>query len=215
MRAEDSRQLRWLFLMPDRELKETELASCLELKSEVTPKQPDLDVRIWDDVLLTPASFESEFCILPNDEQRRQPILEGLAVEVLEATEGIAQEEVGVQGSQRGAGCLNLFMFPAIVTNAEIMACRFNSRDVNIKEGTLDPSNAEMFPVPFIRFRKSLTSDFPPGRFRDLQDVQRARERTIFVVNAASMSVSLTDWDLRWRTAEGSAVSRYLRPNAG
>ena len=35
--------------------------------------------RVWDNVRLTPASLQSEFCILTSDEQRRQPILESLA----------------------------------------------------------------------------------------------------------------------------------------
>jgi len=107
MKADDARQLRWLFLLPGESAsKETHVASCFEVEArgmrgyalERTAVEPVAipwqDLRIWDNVRISPASLQSEFCVLPSDEQRRQPILESLAREVLESVEGLAQEEV-------------------------------------------------------------------------------------------------------------------------
>jgi hypothetical protein len=186
-RAEDARLLRWLFLLPDQEPKPTLVASCYEVERG--------DLRIWDNVSLYPASLQSEFCILHSDESRRQSILESLSSEVLESIEGLAVEEVNVAKSQDYRH-LRLFIFPSIVTNAEIAVCRFQSSDINITDGTLDASNVEISTVPFIRFRKSLTTAFPEGRFFSVKWANMARARTVFVVNAASLPEFLKNWDI-------------------
>ncbi|HJQ24660.1 MAG TPA: hypothetical protein VKA60_12150 [Blastocatellia bacterium] len=199
MKANDARQLRWIFLVPDQELKPTSRTTCLEVETW-TDKSKDVpvwsDIRLWDDVSLAPESLQSEFCILPNDEQRRQSILESLAVELLDSVEGLAQEEVNVAGSQSPPDNVRLFTFPAIVTNAEIAVCHFNPSVVNIQDGTLKESDVELSTVPFIRFRKSLSTAFPEGRFYDLKAANRARARTVFVVNAASLPEFLTNWEI-------------------
>lgn len=198
LKADDARQLRWIFLLPDLELKETKLTSCLEVEGNmIRPGNiPGWeDVRIWDNVLVIPSSLESEFCILPNDEQRKQPILEGLAGEVIESAEGLAEEEVRIARSNQSH--IRLFIFSAIVTNAEISVCRFNSNKININDGTLAVGDTEISTVPFIRFRKSLVKDYPLGSASNLRAANKARERTVFIVNAASMQQFLTGWEIK------------------
>jgi hypothetical protein len=199
IKADDARQLRWIFLLPDSEVEQTELATCFEVLGQTDHKaEPPTwsDVRAWDNVLSKPGSLQSEFCVLPSDEQRRQPILESLAVEVLESIEGLAQEEVNIWKSQNPSSSIRLFIFPVIVTNAELVVCRFNSKLVNIHDGTLVSDKAEILPAPFIRFRKSLATNFPPGSFSNLKTANQARERTVFVVNAASITDFLTGWEI-------------------
>src|SRR5918912_1336211 len=103
IKADDARQLRWVFLIPDTEAQPTTLASCFEVEGrggqDQTSEPGWNDIRIWDNVRLIPASLQSEFCILQSDEQRRQPILESLASEVLESIEGLAEEEVNIEKS--------------------------------------------------------------------------------------------------------------------
>src|SRR5262245_38478462 len=63
MKADDSRQLRWVFLEPDRDSVSTELASCLEVEgwsNQADGSSTWEDVRLWDNVLSTPKSCESE-----------------------------------------------------------------------------------------------------------------------------------------------------------
>lgn len=215
MKADDARQLRWIFLQPDKSPKPLNLASCLEVEGNTNRTQePQIweDARLWDNVLSTPASLESSFCILPNDEQKRQPILESLATEVLESIEGIAQEEVNIARSKRGSNHLRLYIFPVIVTNAEIIVCQFDPKQISIENGLLDKSSTLFETVPFVRFRKSLATSFPTGSFNDLAAASRARERTIFVANASSLSQFLSNWEIGPRDSfEGYAIQKYFR----
>lgn len=200
IKADDARQLRWLFLIPELDAGPTNLASCFEVAGQGAKDDSSWeDLRAWDNVRVTPGSLQSEFCILHSDEGRRQTILESLAGEVLESIEGLAEEEVNVEKSQR-AGPLGrsprvrLFVFPAIVTNAELAVCRFDPAGIKLKDGTLDPDDVEIETVPFIRFRKSLATGFPEGKFYYLEPANKARERTIFVVNSSSVTEFLKDW---------------------
>jgi hypothetical protein len=200
IKANDARQLRWIFLLPEQEAQLTTLASCFEVegwgKSNETGEAEWRDVRVWDNVYLSPDSLQSEFCILPSDEQRRQPILESLSASLLESIEGLAEEEVNIERSLNGSLHSRLFVFPAIVTNAEIAVCRFDPANINISDGTLDAEKMEITKVPFIRFRKSLATNFPSGMFYQLDEANKARERTVFVVNAASLPQFLKDWKM-------------------
>lgn len=209
MRAEDARQLRWLFLLPDTELNATRRASCLEIEAGVLQDQGWRDVRVWDEVAVSPSSLESEFCILPNDEQRRQPILESLATEMLESAEGLAHEQVTVSQARREP--LRSFIFPMIVTNAELVACRFSANDISPKDGTLDLSKVSLEVVPFIRFRKSLVQPISTGLFRVPVGAQRAGERTVFVVNAEAISDLLAAWDVKPGGWGSYASLRYFK----
>jgi hypothetical protein len=200
IKANDARQLRWLFLLPEQSPKPTMLASCFEVEANALNHNSDgpqwREVRVWDNVNLAPLSFQSEFCVLTSDEQRKQPILENLASEVLESIEGLAQEEINLELSQNKPRHKRLFIFPAIVTNAELAYCHFDPGKVKLYDGTLNESDVEIKTVPFIRFRKSLDTNFPVGTFSYLRSANRARERTVFVVNAASMTEFLTDWQM-------------------
>src|SRR5207253_11174610 len=113
------------------------------------------DIRVWDNVRLAPESLQSELCILHSDEQRNRPILEALAREVLTSIEGLAEEEVSLERSS-GNAHKRLFIFPAIVTNAEIVVCRFDPGTISLVDGTFEADKVEMTTVPFVRFRKSL-----------------------------------------------------------
>ena len=200
IKADDARQLRWVFLLPEQEAKPTMLASCFEVEGwggkDPTGEQKWADIRVWDNVDLAPTSLQSQFCILQSDEQRRQPILESLATEVLESIEGLAQEEVNMEKSVDQPVHTRLFVFPAIVTNAEIAACRFDPAKIEINDGTLNAGDVEITTVPFIRFRKSLATSFPQGMFYQLEAANKARERTVFVVNSASLPEFLKNWDM-------------------
>lgn len=87
VKSDDRRQLQWLFLVPEKEKKETQLASCFEVGGTTTFSAKiggtDLGetgwdhVQIWDKINVLPQSFESSICVLPSDDSKRQTILEG------------------------------------------------------------------------------------------------------------------------------------------
>jgi hypothetical protein len=87
--------------------------------------------------------------------------------------------------------------FLAVVTNARITVCKFKAGDVKITDGTLDPSTVRLSDVHFIRFRKSLVTNFPEGQFRDLNEANKARERTVFIINSQHLSTFLKEWNVK------------------
>ena len=162
IKGDDQRQLNWIFLLPGGTSRTTS-SSCLEVEGngDRTSSPPAWnDMRIWEDVRVSPESYQAEFCVLPSDEQRKSPILESLAVECLRSVSGLANEEVNVM-SKGYAQYLRLFITPVIVTNADLAVCRFDPNSIKIEDGTLDASNTEIEIVPFIRFRKSLATAMP------------------------------------------------------
>jgi hypothetical protein len=132
-------------------------------------------MRVWEDVHITgKRSIQSEFCILKGDQSaQKSPLLESLARDVLKSVEGLAQDEVNTAISQDDR-YIRLFIFPVIVTNAQLRVCSFMPHDISIEYGTLGDSDVETSTVPFIRFRKSLETDFPQGTFRSLKEANYA-----------------------------------------
>lgn len=204
VRADDARQLQWLFLVEESKSDFTFRSSSFEVEA-------DIGAKIWDDVRVDPASLESQFCVLHGDEPRR-PLLEGLAKDLLRATEGLAQEEISAAQSVRKSEQrerplhLRLFLFPVIVTNAKIAVCRFDPSRVGLEDGVLAEADADIFEVPFIRFRKSLATDFPEGVFYHLEAANKARERTVLVVNADHLTEVLKDWQVGTMPNRGYAI---------
>lgn len=190
VRGDDPRQLQWLFLLPDPNPRETKKLSCLEVMAGPPTRSTHIgwrEHRVWEDLFVSPQSFQSEFCILSGDEPKRQPLLESLCAEALESIDGLVQEEVNIGRSQKSE-TRPLFLFPVIVTNAKIMVCQFHPSDVKITDGTLDMSKVKLDEIPFIRFRKSFSTAFPKeGKFFNLREANRARERSVFVVNAENL----------------------------
>jgi len=202
VKADDSRQLQWIFLLADQELSPIKRASSFEVGGALSTSSPLgstewKEARLWDnDVQVDPESPESEFCILSGDDSKRQPILETLCAEVLESIEGLAQEEVRIQHSQ-SKGRILRFIFPAIVTNAKLRVCQFKSSDVKIADGKLDLDTVTLTSMPFIRFRKSLATEFPKGKFSALKDAHQARERTVFIISAEGLPEFLKGWKVK------------------
>ena len=200
VKADDARQLQCLFLLPyDSTVAETKTVSCLEVKGGPPTKTEHggwRDFRIWEDIQVEPQSYQSEFCVLSGDDSKRQPILESLCAHLLESCNGLAGEEINIGKSQKLETNPTL-IFPAVVTNAKITVCQFKPSDVKITDGTLDLNTVTPIDVPFIRFRKSLVTTFPKGKFRDLKAANKARERTVFIINSQNLSTFLKQWNVK------------------
>ncbi len=131
---------------------------------------------------------------------------------VLESIEGLAEEEMNIAKSKGSNSHTRLFIFPAIVTNAEIAVYRFDPANIKINDGTLDVGYLEIQIVPFIRFRKSLATGFPQGSYSDLQLANRARERTVFVANAEYLNEFLKGRHLTpMDSFYGYAIQKLIR----
>jgi hypothetical protein len=100
------------------------------------------------------------------------------------------------------------------VTNAKIIICRFDPERVGLDHGTLNAEDGEILEVPFIRFRKSLATGFPEGVFYTLDGANRARERTILVVNATHLIDVLKEWKMDRLQPDGMYAIERLLMNA-
>jgi hypothetical protein len=75
----------------------------------------------------------------------------------------------------------------------------------------LDTSYVEITTVPFIRFRKSLATSFPLGGFYYLEAANKARERTVFIINATSLPEFLKNSNMGPLPDRDYAISRLYR----
>lgn len=177
----------WTFLIPSKETKPRR-----HVNSWLTLTQNNKVERFsWLDVTPEPFSPESEFCVVPGQDNKSKPMLERTSAELVEATEAFAKEECTI--NKPSSQFLRVY-FSVIITTAEIKICNFDPDEINI--GTGEITNSSFETVPFVRFRKSLTTQHDTSGHRSLKDVIRAQERTIIVINANEVVNVLSKWDL-------------------
>jgi len=146
----------------------------------------------WADVAIYPSTPESEFCVVAGQDPKSKPMLERVAADLTEATEGFAREDLSVLVAQDGD--LRLY-YNVIVTTAKLKVCDFLPDSISLSEGTLDEANFRT--VPYLRFRKQLSVN------REVKDVSRyegslfrEKENTVFVVNSKHVIEFLNEYDV-------------------
>jgi len=121
-------------------------------------------------------------------------MLERLGGILLHSMESLAEEELRL-GVPSPYGGDRRFYFPFIVTNSQMYACFYDPEKVDLRSGELPEGDFE--PISFIRYRKGLsTSMTVPGEIANLEQANRAKERTIFIVEGAKLSEILREWDM-------------------
>jgi hypothetical protein len=140
------------------------------------------------------SSPEAGFCVIRGQDKDSKPMMERIASDLVDAAESIALEEIKYEKPG------NLFEFlricsPVIVTTAEIIVCKFDPSEISIENGEI--SNAQFETVPLVRFRKSLTTELPSSlNPRNLAEAIKAKERTVFIVNASNFVSILNKWEI-------------------
>lgn len=150
------------------------------------------DVRVWADLAAQPESYESAFCAV-RGQGDKEPMLERIAAGLLESTEAYADHELSM--ARAGAIGHDRVFVPVIVTAASLSVCVLDPVAVDLESGRLPADSAEFKPVPFIRFRKEMSSAISPEA-PDADAARREAERTILVVQAKSLKTFLESWDL-------------------
>jgi len=192
----------WIFLIPQNERKKRSHAEAwLSYGSSIQMLCYD-----WADVTCSPDSHESSYCIIPKRDSKATSILETLASDLVNATEALAHEEYQFL---RGHDALRMLL-SVIVTTARLKTCVFDPNNVSIIDGVM--AEAAFEEVPFIRFRKQLTSDYstidrqaPDPRALQVQ----ARERTVFVVNSGSLAQFLSLFSVDSGSAQRAVMERH------
>lgn len=170
----------WLFLMPDSQ--KTPVDRFRICWTHIKPGRKDL--VNWADYHVKPESPESEFCVMRGGEDK-EPVLERWARNVLGSMEALAREEMGLE---RPSITDRLgVLIPAIVTAAELKVCKFNLKEIDLSDGTIDRPKFET--VPWIRFRKSLSTSITEGPgLTELSHISERKVRSLFVINSLSLS---------------------------
>lgn len=158
-----------------------------------THRQKNLnDMAGWDDFHVAPSSPESAFCVVRGQSDRDSPMLERLSGILLRSMEQLADEELAL-GVPSVSGRAHIY-HPMIVTNATLHVCNFSSSDIDPLAGELSTGQFEQ--VPFIRFRKNLSTS---GSYQkipsDLEASNTEHERTVFVANISALPSILREWE--------------------
>jgi len=181
----------WVFLIPDG--RDGMLRARL-LWTSLT--QDGAKIAEWHDFSLTPPSPEATFCIVRGQGERDTPMLERVSSLLLRSLESLANEEINRQ-AQTTRQQLSIY-YPIIITNATLQVCRFNASSVDTSTGRLDDAAFEE--VPFVRFRKNLSSTLTSrGSQFTLQTVNLENERTVFVINAGHLTTIMQEWDVPYK----------------
>ena len=149
----------------------------------------------WEECPVDPTSKEAAFCVVRGQAANGQrPMLERIASEVILATEALAVQERGYKPPDRSE--LFRTYFNVIVTTAPLLMGKFDPAGISLTDGTL--AAAEFEAVPYVRFRKQLADAAQP--FNESYDAPyeaaRARESTVFVVNANHLTDFLSEFEL-------------------
>jgi hypothetical protein len=215
--------LRWLFLVPEPDPKETFASTCYEVSGRHKPSDPSdplsdewRQVSDWDIVEILPKTYQSEFCVLPSDDSKKSPLLESMAAGLVDSVEGLGEEVMSIHRSQRFGNTLEtmwspIWVLPVLVTNAQLYVSHFDSKDININSGKISTQYAQSKIVPYVRFKKSLTFKTPSDTaFTGLAGLNSVRERTIFIVNAEHLVSFLTQFKLMPSNRLGNYSIHFL-----
>ena len=176
-----SRQAHWYFIVPA-DAQEIVRRTPLYWVNDI----PNKGTRIgWGSIQVLPTTFESAFCIVRGSGENDQPLLERIGGPLLDCIEAVAREEVL---HQRGTGEVDHLVYaPVIVTNATLHLVHCDLPSVSLTTGDIE--TAKTSEVPFLRFRKALSHRFAwPSRAASLREIAESRQRTLFVVNATSLT---------------------------
>ncbi|MGO9599016.1 MAG: hypothetical protein ACLP7Q_13585 [Isosphaeraceae bacterium] len=209
------REGNWIFLTPEGSSPDCSRASAFHTsqgshQAEDAVTRLAHDVFWWADAAFAPVSIESQFCIMKGQEEKN-PMLEKIADGLLPAIEAVGLEYLALNSRVEGKRDSRLFL-PVIVTNANLRTATYDPMNINLASGELDKDKCAFATVPFIRFRKSLSTHYPSlltrsiGRRQGratLEEASKGNERTILVINSLAISDTLR----QLRIPRGSSAS--------
>ena len=184
----------WIFLVEGTEKKYRRHAKCFVLHTEAVVNKFE-----WVDLTPDPRTFQSQYCVIPGTDNRSKSLIERAAAELVSSTEGLASEDIALSTSVcfGGSGIFRVYL-NVIVTTASLQVCHLDPNKISLKDGTVGGANLEE--VPFLRFRKQLNPSYNLSKINEASsdnDVVRAKENTIFVVNSEHITSFLKEFSLK------------------
>lgn len=149
----------------------------------------------WEDRQADPVTYESQYCAIPGQEQGRKNLIERTASELVLSVEALANQERELQ-QEKGATDFSRVYIPVIVTTAQLFVAEFDPSSISLDDGSI-PKETPFSEVPFLRYRKSLTTHVEFKKENSIKDVHSANQRTIFVINALKLEDFLQQYEFR------------------
>ncbi len=196
----------WIFLNPDNGHDEVTLSKCLwsDLRESQNAIAEDTKgtsrpvfniISGWDDFAIEPRSPQSEFCAIRGSGENDKPLLERICGQLLKSIESLSIEEMEITSGHNPVNAACIYI-PVVVTNTQLELCHFDPEKVSMSDGLLPNGNFKT--VPFIRFRKSLTTIVSSSvKATNLTDASKEKERTILIINSNSLSDFLENFQLK------------------
>ena len=143
-------------------------------------------VQVTDYGTFDPPTVESHYCVVPGAGQDNRRSLEGIASELVVATEVIAEKYRSISVEQPFR---RMAFIPMIVCTPPPAVARFSIEGVSLETGTLG-KDAEIESVSYLRFRKSFAREASEGlrNVESLRGLADDHERTVLVVSAESFT---------------------------
>src|SRR5579859_3422680 len=157
-------------------------------------RKQDDDRWGWYQARVAPGSHESAFCLLPGQGDDSRTLLERTAGILLRSVEALAKQDV-----TRGEATtpMAITYFPVVVTNARLCIATFYDGNIDLATATLPKGKVEFAEVPFMRFRKNLSSTIPATpETKTIGEANKAADRTVLVVNSLAFETFLRSLDL-------------------
>jgi len=182
----------WIFLNPNKKTESTQRArflwSRLEFEERINTsgeKYTTSNCFMGYSEFLSGDSPESEFCSIRGSGEDGKPFLERIAGNLLTSVESLVHEELDLM--KRIERQTSIIYIPTIITNAELVICNFEPDKISLSDALI--SEAYFQTVPMVKFRKSLSTRLTENsRPKQLMDISKNKERTIFIINAESLS---------------------------
>ena len=180
----------WIFLLPSERQKRRRHARAWVSRSN----GDNVKFFDWKDITPDPFSPESMFCVVPGQDKKSRPMLERVAAELIEATEALAFEDLHLFSNKPDFVRIYLNV---IITTADLSLCSFDPHDISISDGIIE--KAEFESIPFLRFRKSLsTESVSELNLKEMNsyNLTTAKENTVFVVNSKHLEDFLNEIEI-------------------
>ncbi len=149
----------------------------------------------WEDRQADPVSYESQYCAIPGQDQGRKNLIERTASELVISVEALANQERELQ-QKKGNASISRIYIPTIVTTAQLFVSEFDPSSISLEDGCL-PEDTPLHEVPYLRYRKSLTTQVDFEKVNSIQDVHADNQRTIFIVNASKFEEFMQEYEFR------------------
>lgn len=150
----------------------------------------------WRRSQLYTESIEAEFCAVRGRGEGDRSMLERMSQPLLDSVEDFARQEMEIADRSALRGKFFRGYVPVIMTNARLVACRYDPENVDLSTGKLPAGAAEYDEVPLVRFRKALARP----QFQtavSLEGLRSEAERTVLVVSTERIVELLRAFEFR------------------